>query len=100
MTEWSYSCQLATDWACYHSELQFSVCCPGPADQLIAEGTFVVTANTFGPQQVNVVLTNKKGYQKGQTALPIDNVPFACVLSSAYAISLVDMHVQALLCLC
>lgn len=39
------------------------------ADQLIGEGTFVVTANTFGPQQVNVVLTNKKGYQKGKTSL-------------------------------
>lgn len=48
----------------------------GSADQLIAEGTFVVTANTYGPQQVNVVLTTKKGYQKGQTRLgnPCDQI--------------------------
>ncbi|DBB00955.1 hypothetical protein WJX77_000085 [Trebouxia sp. C0004] len=42
-------------------------------DQPIAEGTFIVTANTFGPQQVNVVLTNKKGYQKG-TAVFVLNI--------------------------
>ncbi|KAL3162284.1 hypothetical protein ABBQ32_009976 [Trebouxia sp. C0010 RCD-2024] len=42
-------------------------------DHLIAEGTFVVTANTFGPQQVNVVLTTKKGYQKG-TAVFVLNI--------------------------
>ncbi|KAL3147575.1 hypothetical protein ABBQ38_014628 [Trebouxia sp. C0009 RCD-2024] len=45
----------------------------GSADQLIAEGTFVVTANTYGPQQVNVVLTTKKGYQKG-TAVFVLNI--------------------------
>lgn len=57
----SVSCQLALPF-CYANQVRSCT-----ADQLIAEGTFVVTANTFGPQQVNVVLTNKKGYQKGQT---------------------------------
>lgn len=62
-------------------------------DQLIGEGTFVVTANTFGPQQVNVVLTNKKGYQKG-TAVFVLNIgdkaevwssPLASPKGGAYA---------------
>ena len=51
------------------------------ADQLIAEGTFVVTANTFGPQQVNVVLTTKKGYQKGEPrpSTPCNPSPATCL---------------------
>lgn len=47
-------------------------------DQAIAEGTFVVTANIAGPQQVSVVLANKKGYQKGVCVQPGNNNP--CML--------------------
>ena len=64
------------------------------ADQLIAEGTFVVTPNTFGAQQVNVVLTNKKGYQKGKpTAF------FLLQLDISTLSALGIWHLQVLRCL-
>ena len=56
-----------------------------------------MTANIYGPQQVNVVLTNKKGFQKGANSLSFCLLWLSCQCQSEEATW--HHYLQVLLCL-